>query len=344
MSPGHSNESQAGKADAYNEETQMKTLETRQGVTTNKVRGFTLIGLLVVIVTLAILAMMLLPTLARSKAQARQTICLNNMKQLMLTALLYADNNAGIWFPNQPSQDSWVNGYMEWNDGGFPWSSTNRQLLVTQRGSALANATGDFSFFAPYIQDPSVYKCPSDPSTADGGGPRTRSYSANQAVGTIWNTAGQCVIAGHPVTGQWLGGELNDCEGYGHVFQKVSQMNRPNPVNLFVFAEEHPDSINDSTLAVQIATTTVGGVYIDFPSDLHDGAGSFSFADGHAVAHRWLGPILGRAPFIQGGVSSSSFPISTVGSNAGDLRDLNWLQSHTSSPVNPNTRFPTPGN
>ncbi len=319
----------------------MKTLETQTGAAIKKPRGFTLIGLLVIIVTMAVLTMMLLPTLARSKAQARQTICLNNMRQLMLTALLYADNNKGIWFPNQPGQDAWVDDPMSWNDPGFPWASTNRQLLLTLSGSALATETGDFSFFAPYLKDPSVYKCPSDPSTADGGAPRTRSYSANAAVGTIWTGSGSCVVAGQPVTGQWLSGANNDCARYGHTFGKYSDMNRPSPANLFVFAEEHPNSINDSALFVQIATTTIGGDYIDFPSNLHDGAGSFSFADGHAVIHKWLGPLIGRLVFIQGG----GFPGNvTVGNKTGDLLDLNWLQSHTSSPLNPNIPFPTPQN
>ena len=259
----------------------------------------------------------------------------------MLAAHIYADDNAGIWFPNQPGQDAWVDDVMAWNDGGFPWSSTNRQLLITQRGSALANVTSDFSFFAPYIKDPSVYKCPCDPSTADGGAPRCRSYSASQAVGTIWTTAGSCVVAGNPVTGQWLSGNDNDCSRYGHTYGKYSGMNRPNPVNLFVFAEEHPDSINDSSLAVQIAYTGVGGSFIDLPSNLHGGAGSFCFADGHATIHKWLGPLVGRMKFVQNG----SFPGNvTVGGNANDLRDLNWLQSHTSSPVNPNIPFPSPQN
>jgi prepilin-type processing-associated H-X9-DG protein len=319
----------------------MNMLQTQMGGAIKKARAFTLIGLLVVIVTMAILTLMLLPTLTRSKALAQETRCLNNMRQLMLAALLYADNNAGIWFPNQPGQPAWVNDPMGWNDGGPPWPSTNRQLLVTARGSALANETGDFSFFAPYIKDPSVYKCPCDPSTADGGAPRCRSYSANNAVGTIWTTSGPCVVAGQPVTGQWLSGAENDCARYGHTYGKSADMNRPNPVNLFVFAEENPDSINDSGLAVQIGMTTIGGDFIDMPSNLHGGAGSFSFADGHAAIHKWLGPLVGRIKFVQNG----SFPGNVaVGAKAGDLRDLNWLQSHTSSPVNPNIPFPSPQN
>jgi prepilin-type N-terminal cleavage/methylation domain-containing protein len=55
-------------------------------------RGFTLIELLVVIAIIAILAAILFPVFARAREKARQTACLNNIKEMGLGMLMYAQD------------------------------------------------------------------------------------------------------------------------------------------------------------------------------------------------------------------------------------------------------------
>jgi len=55
-------------------------------------RAFTMIELLTVIAIIAILAALLLPALVGSKERAKRTSCLNNVRQLVFAARLYADD------------------------------------------------------------------------------------------------------------------------------------------------------------------------------------------------------------------------------------------------------------
>src|SRR5271156_4312311 len=94
-----------------------------------KPRGFTLIELLVVIAIIAILAALLLPALEHAKAQSQGIKGINNVKELMVAATLYADDSLSLWFPNQPGQPGWVNDPEDWNTGNA--DNTNWQFLIT---------------------------------------------------------------------------------------------------------------------------------------------------------------------------------------------------------------------
>jgi len=58
-------------------------------------RGFTLIELLVVIAIIAILASILFPVFAKAREKARQTQCLNSVRQMCTATLMYSQDNNG---------------------------------------------------------------------------------------------------------------------------------------------------------------------------------------------------------------------------------------------------------
>ncbi len=64
--------------------------------------GFTLIELLVVIAIIAILAAMLLPALSAARERGRAADCVSKLKNLILQANLYADDNQDFYFSASP--------------------------------------------------------------------------------------------------------------------------------------------------------------------------------------------------------------------------------------------------
>jgi prepilin-type N-terminal cleavage/methylation domain-containing protein/prepilin-type processing-associated H-X9-DG protein len=214
-------------------------------------RGFTLIELLVVIAVIALLMAVLMPALRAAREQGKRAFCLNNLRQLTLAWILYAeDYNGKIPYSDVaytvPGVSNW---WISWpfippGGGDIEDVTMERWHEVIQEG-----------LLFKYCKNVKTFRCPNAP----------KRYGVSYAIVDSMN--GYCGWS--PETEELRVTNI-------HQIRRTSDR--------IVFLDESPPS--PGTWGI----TYTREAWWDAPPKLHSKGTTFSFVDGHGEFWKWKDP------------------------------------------------------
>ena len=238
-------------------------------------KGFTLIELLVVIAIVMILAGILYPVFIQAKAKAQQTSCVHKLKQLGTAMSIYVQDFDETFPPlyldpqSRVIPDSTLVDRPQWK--GFSW---------TER-------------IYPYVRNEEVFKCPSDPASAQRTPVNARflnSYAYNPLFGTSPDPKTPDLLT----TGALTQAQLNNVSEVAMLWDTPVDPTQSSPAqsmnNLSRTIRDRRYAVNDLYVTNnQKAVTAAEGMFTvakDAPSKWmkprHIETSSVLFADGHA--------------------------------------------------------------